>query len=504
MEARRIEFGDFQTPLPLAREVCSVLRARGVAPAALVEPTCGRGHFVVAGLEVFPEVRQGVASDVNEAYLDVLRTALAQRGWSGRVRIEHRDAFTQDWTALLRTLPGPVLLLGNPPWVTSAALGRISGQNGPTRANTQGLTGLDALTGKSNFDVSEWLLGHLANCAHEQGATLAFLCKLSVARKVLNRHWSEATHPLRSAIYLLDAKAHFDASVAACLLVLEPPAVSGEPSCEMYPSLSASKPSTSFGLVDGQLVANAPEYRIWRHLRGTTPVKWRSGVKHDCARVMELDLTDGRLRNGFGAACDLEAKHVFPLLKSSDLAKGRVRTNRRVIVTQFAIGQDTRAMSVEVPKTWAYLQEHASLLDGRKSSVYRGKPRFSIFGVGPYTLAPWKVAVSGLYKRVRFNVVGPVEGRPVVFDDTCCFVPCASEGEAHLIAELCNSESVAKLLDALVFWDEKRPVTIGMLNTIDLLNVARTLNRNEELARHLAANPYAEHTADLFASQPAT
>lgn len=504
MEAQRIEFGDFQTPLPLAREVCRVLRARGVAPASLIEPTCGQGHFVVAGLETFPEVRQVVASDVNEVYLDVLRKAVVQRSWSDRVRIEHRDAFIHDWEALLRSLPGPVLFLGNPPWVTSAALGRIGGQNGPARANSQGLTGLDALTGKSNFDVSEWLLGRLAECAHDQGATLAFLCKLSVARKVLNRYWSETPAPLQSAIYLLDAKAHFNASVAACLLVLEPPVALGEPSCEVYPSLAAPTPSTSFGLVGGQLVADAPAYKRWRHLQGVAPIKWRSGLKHDCARVMELQMKGGHLTNGMGATYDLEPKYVFPLLKSSDLAKGRVKTNRRVIVTQFAIGQDTRAISLEAPKTWAYLQEHGALLDGRKSSVYRGKPRFSIFGIGPYTLAPWKVAVSGLYKRVRFNVVGPVEGQPVVLDDTCCFMPCSSEEEARLVAELCNSEPVAKLFDAIVFWDEKRPVTIGLLNTLDLLKVAAEIGKEDELERHLHANPYSMFTPDLFAALPTT
>src|SRR5690606_4221354 len=112
--------------------------------------------------------------------------------------------------------------------------------------------------------------------------------------------------------------------------------------------------------------------------------------------------------------------------------------------------------------------------------------------------------VSGLYKRVRFNVVGPVEGQPVVLDDTCCFVPCSSEEEARLVAELCNSEPVAKLFDAIVFWDEKRPVTIGLLNTLDLLRVAAELGKEDELECHLSDNPYAEFVPDLFATLPAT
>jgi hypothetical protein len=43
-----------------------------------------------------------------------------------------------------------------------------------------------------------------------------------------------------------------------------------------------------------------------------------------------------------------------------------------------------------------------------------------LFGVGPYTLAPFKVAVSGFYKRPCFTLLCPDEhGRPPIVDDTC-------------------------------------------------------------------------------------
>ena len=67
-------------------------------------------------------------------------------------------------------------------------------------------------------------------------------------------------------------------------------------------------------------------------------------------------------------------------------------------------------------------------LDRRASAVYRNQPRFSIFGVGPYTFCKWKVMVSGFYKSWRFVAVGPVENRPVLCDDTCYFLPCRSAG----------------------------------------------------------------------------
>lgn len=60
--------------------------------------------------------------------------------------------------------------------------------------------------------------------------------------------------------------------------------------------------------------------------------------------------------------------------------------------------------------------------------IYRGKPRFSVFGVGDYTFAPWKVAVSGFYQVPRFVKVGPMGGKPVVFDDTVSYPGGATRG----------------------------------------------------------------------------
>lgn len=48
------EFGDFQTHRALADRVVGLLRDIAQAPATVVEPTCGKGSFVRAALNVFP------------------------------------------------------------------------------------------------------------------------------------------------------------------------------------------------------------------------------------------------------------------------------------------------------------------------------------------------------------------------------------------------------------------------------------------------------------------
>src|SRR5262249_33802840 len=144
---------------------------------------------------------------------------------------------------------------------------------------------------------------------------------------------------------------------------------------------------------------------------------------------------------GLGELVELEDEYLFPMLKSSELANGRFGDPVRwMLVPQRVVGDDTRAIQERAPRTWAYLLRHSEALDRRGSSVYRKRPRFSVFGVGDYTFAPWKVCISGFYKQLKFVAVGTSEGKPIVLDDTGYFVPCGSEREARLIAWLLNSD----------------------------------------------------------------
>jgi hypothetical protein len=182
---------------------------------------------------------------------------------------------------------------------------------------------------------------------------------------------------------------------------------------------------------------------------------------------MELSLRDGELVNAFGEVVAIEESLIFPLLKSSDLANGRA-ARRHVIVPQMALGQDTGALRSVAPKAWRYLTRHRALLDGRKSSIYRGQPAFALFGIGDYTFAPWKVAISGLYKRLEFCLVGPIGGRPTLVDDTCYFLPFARAGEARAALRALRSEPAQAYLQARIFWDAKRPINKALLQNLDL------------------------------------
>ena len=496
----KIEYGDFQTPFPLARKVCSLLSRGGCKPLSVLEPTCGAGNFLRAALEHFPRVKQAVGVEINDEYVASARRSVPDAVNGGRVTIIKENFFTARWEDILGSLPDPLLIIGNPPWVTNAELGRLGSANLPFKSNFRNEVGIDAITGKSNFDISEWMLIRALEWIRGRQATLALLCKTAVARKALLNAWSAGQSLETSDIYRIDAMKHFGAVVDACLLVVKSSRRARGLDCRIHESLAEEGCPTVFGYRNRRLVADVQAFERWACLEGEERYKWRSGIKHDCSKVMEVREESGRYRNGLGEIVDLESEYLYPMLKGADIFREDPPAPRRwMLVTQRFVGADTSVIRDKAPKTWEYLVRHGALLDGRGSAIYRKRPRFSIFGVGGYSFALWKVAISGLYKRLKFKMIGPSQGKPVVLDDTCYLIACRAENEAQLLTELLNSEPAGQFFSALIFLDAKRPVTVSVLRRLDLLAVARELNLEPSLQSYLQSplEPHLEPHLDL-------
>lgn len=483
-------FGDFQTPLDLAREVTSFVRSEEPDVSTVVEPTCGTGSFLQASLEVFGIEAKHFGFDINPDYVERARKSTGSvKGASTRIQCE--DFYTVDWRSFFSGLPPRILVLGNPPWVTNAALGLMGGNNLPEKTNFQRYGGFAAKTGKANFDISEWMLIKLLEALQGVSSIVAMLCKTATARKVLRHAWLNGLDVGPSSIHMIDAAAHFDVSVGACLFFTHTGSDKAEATATIYPNISFKRPIRTLGLFGGDLVSDIDVYRQLREIDGIEYRKWRSGVKHDAARVMEFTREGEAFVNGLKEAYHLESDCLYPLLKSSNLATGRLAPSKFVLLTQQRVSDDTEHLRTLAPRTWSYLLEHADQLDGRRSSIYAKRARFSVFGIGAYTFAPWKVAISGLYKNLAFQAVGLHEGKPIVVDDTCYFIPCESEEEAIFFADLLNSDVAQRFISSLVFSDAKRPITIDVLKRIDLKKLAEHLGK-EEKAIHYLSSPALE------------
>ncbi|MSR48100.1 MAG: hypothetical protein EXS13_13755 [Planctomycetes bacterium] len=318
--------------------------------------------------------------------------------------------------------------------------------------------------------------------AGQRRAVVALLCKSAVARKALAAAWRDDIRGIdgaRCALRSIDARRWFGASVDAALLVVRADgggATQGRArSCAVYAALDVTSPTRSFGWADGELLADVERGPEDAALRSSRPTGWRSGIKHDAAALFELVGDGRRFVNGLGDRIELESELVWPLLKATDLARGRSPT-RWLLVPQQSMSEDPAVRLAASPLARAYLERHADRLQRRKSRIYRGRPIGSLFGVGDYSFAPWKVAVSALHAQPRFRVVGPHAGRPVVVEDTCCILACRDEAQASARAAWLDSRPAQEFLAARTFADRKRPITVELLDRLAIHEIGAALD----------------------------
>ena len=499
---KRIEFGDFQTPDDLALDICERLAALGIRPDVVVEPTCGIGAFIVAAAQAFPAAQKILGFEVNGDYLDTLRLRLPNVPNSNNIHLEQADFFGTDWYEKLGPLGGSVLVLGNFPWVTNSAQGAIGGSNLPEKSNFQNHNGFDAISGKANFDISEWMLLEVLRWFSGRSGDIAMLVKTAVARKVL-AHAERQGASVRNAFLIgIDAKQHFGASVEACLLVirLSDSRIDLSHDYTMFDGLNDTK-GHRVGHRMGFTVGDLDMFEAYSFLVGKSPQKWRSGVKHDAAAVMEFTHTERGLENGMGEVFEIEPTYLFPLLKGSDVGNGKGWRRKYTLVTQRYVGEPTDQIQEIAPLTWDYLVRHSNALDKRGSIIYLKNPRFSVFGVGEYAFRPWRIAICSLYKALSFRLVGPIDGRPAIFDDTVYYLSFDTETEAREILDKLNSKSALGLLSSLIFWDEKRPIKTGLLNVLDWTRVNEISLNSLSISRSSLPS-YREGKAKAFPIQP--
>jgi hypothetical protein len=458
-------FGDFQTPPELAKAVWRAVRLTGVD--LLVEPTVGQGAFLATSPRAASQL-PWIAYDIDATHIEKARKVAAERELD--VTIEQRSAFSLDQSDLCRSVAGKsVLAIGNPPWVTSSAQGAVASANVPVKLNLFRLKGLDALTGKANFDIAEAILLSLISALSEaREVRLAFLIKRSVAIKMA-KDLLGLPGVVAATFSRIEAQRWFGASVEAGLFQLTFQRDSADTTDRLLLADTLEGPFTgAAGLVGGVFAGDLERYAQAREIEasGDDRLVWRQGVKHDLAKVLELKAAPHGLTNGYNDFVDVEGEVLCPFFKSSDIAAGRP-SRLRFPLYQHDLSGPIADLARRWPKLAAYLASFRERFAARRSSIYRGKPDFMLFGVGSYTLAPFKVAISGFYKEPRFALLAPDEfQRPPLVDDTCYTLPFWSRVEAEEMLRYLNGAPVQRFLTSIADATAKRPYTKAVLERI--------------------------------------
>jgi hypothetical protein len=78
--------------------------------------------------------------------------------------------------------------------------------------------------------------------------------------------------------------------------------------------------------------------------------------------------------------------------------------------------------------------------------------------------------------------VEPFQNKPVLFDDTCYFLPFQNHDEAEVTAKILNSEPCLRFISSLLFEDSKRPITVDLLERLNLHAIAEEAGLADEWA----------------------
>lgn len=448
------EFGDYQTPLDFCYKVCDYIKENGLATStrAILEPTCGIGNFLIAASNTFGHTKL-VGIEINPEYANTAKVEVP----SALVRIDNIfNVTTKDLCG-----EASVLIIGNPPWATNSKLSF----NLPKKNNFKGLRGIEALTGSSNFDISEYIILKLLDEYKHTNSTICMLCKTLVARNVILE--MSRNHIAHQKVEMLNFNSNkvFGVSASACILMIKLSANNereGEVVCEVK---DFDKKSTIDTLIAGGGTIKTANTKM--NLEGKCQLVWRQGVKHDCGKVMELDFKDGEFVNRNKVAVHIENELVYPLAKSSYFKKTIIQEfSKFVIVTQTKPKQDTAYIQEEYPLTWRYLNDNIESFNKRKSVIYKKSAPFSMFGIGDYSFAPYKVGLSGFYKKPLFCLLS--SNKPVMTDDTAYFLAFYDYDIAYSMMLLLNSKTVQEFLLSIAFLDNKRPYTVKLLSRLDI------------------------------------
>ena len=497
------EFGDYQTPLYFANCVCSYLtNYLNLQPETIMEPTAGMGAFIEASIAQFGSCKKIVGIEINTDYCKYCEDKFQDK----KIRIINEDFFKYNINKSLFN-KDKVLVVGNPPWATNSELNF----NLPEKTNFKGLSGTDAITGASNFDICEYIILKLIEDFRNTNTVIAMLCKTSVARNVfleINRT-SVPTEYVK--ILNFNSNKVFGISVSACVLIIK--LSDADITTNVCEVADFSEPSRIISNIKCENGVLSNDNENVMDFEGNSQFEWRQGVKHDCSSIMELEAVDEQTYiNKKKQQIKIEKTLVYPLIKSSGFKSCIINEQfkKNVIVTQKKIKEDTSYIKTLAPQTWKYLVENKESFDRRKSSIYQGAPDFSMFGIGDYSYSVYKVGVSGFYKKPLFSLLYNKEQlkHPVMVDDTSYFISFDNYNDAYVCMVLLNTNYVQDFLYSISFQDAKRPYTKKVLQRLDFKKVVESISvhkleeteKNLKLKKYLNQNMYNQFKKLIYAS----
>lgn len=176
-------------------------------------------------------------------------------------------------------------------------------------------------------------------------------------------------------------------------------------------------------------------------------IYWLRILEHHTDRLLIENLYDVGKKKIKQVKALVEPDLVYPLLRGRDVGRWQAKPSAHILMVQDptkpSVGFNETNLKVQHPLSYAYLKEFEDVL--RQRSGYKKyfdpekAPFYSMYDVGPYTFAPYKVVWREQASRITVAVPEPTQGTTIVPDHKLMLVDCQSASEAHYLCALLNS-----------------------------------------------------------------
>jgi len=187
---------------------------------------------------------------------------------------------------------------------------------------------------------------------------------------------------------------------------------------------------------------------------GANAVYWINIVdKRPDGLVIISNITKGAKRKVESIQTAIEPHLIYPLLRGRDVKRWKAEPSAYILMTQDPVkrrGIDEKEMKTKYPKTYLYLKRFEKVLRERAAfkryftrrdtngRIVETGPFYSMFNVGDYTFAPYKVVWTRI-ANIEASVVSEKDGKPIIPQETISLVACDNEKEAYYICAMINS-----------------------------------------------------------------
>jgi len=474
--------------------------------------------------------RERVGLSTAEFYAaDAALTALYER-----LADLHRKGLDGLWARIIKNAFAPVFLerfdyvVGNPPWVNWESLPEdYRRETAPLWAIHELFPhkGFDAILGKCKDDISVLMTYVALDKYVRDGGRLGFLITQTVFKGVgasqgFRRFRLGDGTPLSVVLVddLADIKPFSGASNRTAVVVLErgreteypvkyshwykPGGGSVIPEDLTLQELQEERiatyrqfyaePVDEANLTSSWITGRRQALRAVKKVLGTSDYRGREGINSGGANgvywldvigqrpsglVMVSNITKGIKRKVDDVQAAIEPDLVYPLLLRGDVRRWQAIPSVYVLATHEpgmklkAIPEDE--MATRLPKTYAYLKHFEDVL--RQRSVYRryfkeDDPFYSMFNIGDYTFAPYKVVWPNIASELACAVVSSHEGKTVIPQHIVTLVGLDNAEEAHFVCAVANSSPINFALQS---YSQKGGKSFGTPHVLENLFVPR-------------------------------